>query len=93
VAVLPFVNTSGDAENEHFTDGLTDELIGALGSVQNLKVAARTSSFALKGKDLSVRAIGDTLGVANVLEGSVHRAGNRLRATVQLVSAADEKVL
>jgi TolB-like protein/Flp pilus assembly protein TadD/tRNA A-37 threonylcarbamoyl transferase component Bud32 len=93
VAVLPFVNTSGDTENEHFTDGLTDELIGALGSVQNLKVAARTSSFALKGKELSVRAIGDTLGVANVLEGSVHRAGDRLRATVQLVSAADGKVL
>jgi serine/threonine protein kinase/tetratricopeptide (TPR) repeat protein len=93
VAVLPFVNTSGDTENEHFTDGLTDELIGALGRVQNLKVAARTSSFALKGKELGIRAIGDTLGVANVLEGSVHRAGDRLRATVQLVSAADGKVL
>ena len=87
VAVLPMVNTSGDPENEHFSDGLTDELIGALGKVPELTVSGRTSVFALKGKGLSVRAIADTLRVANVLEGSVRRAGDRLKASVQLVNA------
>jgi len=89
VAVLPFDNTDRDAENEHFSEGLTDELIGALGKVRGLKVAARTSTFALKGKGLGVRAIGDTLGVAAVLEGSVRRSGNRLKVTVRLVDVAD----
>jgi len=89
VAVLPFANTDGNAENEHFSDGLTEELIGTLGKVQGLKVAARTSVFALKGKGLGVRALGDTLGVAALLEGSVRRSGNRLKVTVQLVSAKD----
>lgn len=87
VAVLPMVNTSGDPENEHFSDGLTDELIGALCKVPELTVSGRTSAFALKGKGLSVRAIADTLGVANVLEGSVRRAGDRLKVRVQLVNA------
>ena len=87
VAVLPMVNTSGDSENEHFSDGLTDELIGALGKVAELTVSGRTSVFALKGKGLSVRAISETLRVANVLEGSVRRAGDRLKASVQLVNA------
>ena len=88
VAVLPMVNTSGNPENEHFSDGLTDELIGALGKVPELTVSGRTSVFALKGKGLSVRAIADTLGVDSVLEGSVRRAGNRLKASVQLVNAS-----
>ena len=87
VAVLPLANTSGDAENEHFSDGLTDELIGVLSQVESLAVTGRTSSFALKGKGLSVRDVADTLRVANVLEGSVRRAGDRLKVRVQLVNA------
>src|SRR5687767_10528958 len=67
IAVLPFANTSGGAEDDAFSDGLTDELIGALSNVPNLKVAARTSTFALKGKGLSASTIGDTLGVTTVL--------------------------
>ncbi|MGI8498880.1 MAG: protein kinase domain-containing protein [Gemmatimonadaceae bacterium] len=89
IAVLPFANTSGDPENEHFSDGLTDELISALGRVEGLKVVARTSSFALKGKSLDVRTVGDTLGVGTVLEGSVRHAGSRLRISARLVNAAD----
>ena len=87
VAVLPLANTSGDAENEHFSDGLTDELIGALSQVESLAVTGRTSSFALKGKGLSVREVAGTLRVATVLEGSVRRAGDRLKVRVQLVNA------
>ena len=93
VAVLPFANISGDPANEPFADGLTDELIGALGRVAALKVAPRTSTFALKGRGLDVRTVADTLGVATALEGSVRRAGNRLRITVALVSAAENRVL
>ncbi len=93
VAVLPFVNTSGDPADEHFSDGLTDELIGALGKVAGLKVAGRTSTFALKGKALDIRGAARTLGVAAVLEGSVRRARGRLKVGAQLVSAADGTVL
>src|SRR5687767_5834444 len=93
VAVLPFVNTSGGAENAHFSDGLTDELISALGRVQGLRVAARTSVFALSGKGLGARAIADTLDVATVIEGSARRSGNRLKVTAQLVGASDGTVL
>jgi TolB-like protein/Tfp pilus assembly protein PilF len=93
VAVLPFANTSGDPGDEPFSDGLTDELIGALSQVSGLKVSPRTSAFALKGRGLGVRAVADTLGVATVLEGSVRRAGDRLRVTAQLVNAADDGVL
>ena len=85
VAVLPMVNTDGDAENEHFSDGLTDELIGALSQVAELSVSGRTSVFALKGKGLDVRAIANLLHVQHVLEGSVRRAGDRLKVRVQLV--------
>ena len=85
VAVLPMVNTDGDAANEHFSDGLTDELIGALSQVAELSVSGRTSVFALKGKGLDVRAIANMLHVNNVLEGSVRRAGDRLKVRVQLV--------
>lgn len=93
VAVLPFANTSGDPNDEPFSDGLTDELIGALGKVGSLKVAGRTSSFALKGRGLDIRAVGDTLHVATVLEGSVRRSGNRLKVTAQLADAHDASVI
>ena len=93
VAVLPFVNTSGDPADEPFSDGLTDELISALGKVQGIRVTGRTSAFALKGRGLDVRTIADTLGVGAVLEGSVRRVGDRLRVTAQLVNAGDNGVL
>jgi serine/threonine-protein kinase len=87
LAVLPFTNLSPDRNNEYFSDGMTEELITALGRVEGLRVAARNSAFALKGKALDVRAIGETLHVANVLEGSVRRAGDKLRVAAQLVDA------
>jgi adenylate cyclase len=93
IAVLPFVNTDGDPLDEHLSDGLTDELIGVLGKLEGLRVTARTSTFALKGKGLSVPAIADTLRVATVLEGTVRREGDRLKVTAQLVNAADGGVL
>lgn len=88
-AVLPFVNMSSDKENEHFSDGLTETLLHKLAQVSELKVAARTSSFAFKGKQSDIRAIGRELGVATVVEGSVQRAGDTLRITAQLVKTAD----
>jgi adenylate cyclase len=93
VAVLPFANTSGDQGDEHFSDGLTDELIVALGKVSGLRVTGRTSVFALKGKGLTTRAIADALNVTAVLEGSVRRANERIKVTAQLVRAADDTVL
>jgi TolB-like protein/Flp pilus assembly protein TadD len=89
VAVLPFVNMSADPDNEYFSDGLTETLLHLLAQVRDLKVAARTSSFAFKGKDTDIRAIAITLGVAHVLEGSVQRVGDRIRITAQLIRAAD----
>jgi eukaryotic-like serine/threonine-protein kinase len=89
VAVLPFVNMSADPENEFFSDGMTEELINALTRVEGLRVASRTSAFAYKGRDVDVREIGQRLNVTAVLEGSVRRAGNRLRVTAQLIDAAD----
>ena len=89
LAVLPFVNMSADPENEFFSDGMTEELINALTRVEGLRVASRTSAFAFKGRDLDVREIGQRLNVTAVLEGSVRRAGNRLRVTAQLINAAD----
>lgn len=88
VGVLPFVNMSPDPENAYFSDGLTEQIITALSHIEGLRVAARTSSFALRDGRLDVRAIGDTLGVAAVLEGSVRKDGNTLRITAQLVDAA-----
>jgi TolB-like protein/Flp pilus assembly protein TadD len=93
VVVLPFANTSGDPANEPFADGLTDELIGALGRAPGLRVTPRTSTFALKGRGLAMRTIADSLGVATALEGSVRRWGDRLRVTVSLVSVAENRVL
>jgi len=93
IAVLPFDNTSGDADDEPFTDGLTAELITALSRIPTLKVAARTSTFALKGKSLDVRTIADTLRVNTLLEGSVRRDRERLKVATQLVDARDNRVL
>src|SRR3984885_14141053 len=89
IAVLPFANMSRDADDEYFSDGLAEEVINALTQVAGLKVIARTSAFAFKGKNDDVRKIAETLGVTNVLEGSVRRAGTRLRVTAQLIHAAD----
>jgi serine/threonine protein kinase/Tfp pilus assembly protein PilF len=89
VAVLPFVNMSSDKENEYFSDGLAEELINALSKVEGLHVAARTSAFSFKGKSEDVRKIGEQLNVQTVLEGSVRKAGNRLRIAAQLVKVAD----
>jgi serine/threonine protein kinase/Flp pilus assembly protein TadD len=89
VAVLPFRNMSSDSENEYFSDGLAEELINALTKVEGLQVASRTSAFAFKGKNEDVRKIGEQLNVRTVLEGSVRKAGNRLRISAQLVSVAD----
>ena len=93
IAVLPFVNASSDAENEYLSDGLTDELINALARVEGIRVASRTSVFALKGKPQDVRAIGALLDVAYVLEGSVRRAGSQLRITAQLTSTENGGLL
>ena len=89
VAVLPFINMSGDKENEYFSDGLTETLLHMLAQLPDLRVAARTSSFAFKGKDTGIAEISETLGVAHVLEGSVQKSGNRVRITAQLVRAED----
>jgi len=89
IAVLPFVNMSADPEQEYFCDGLAEELINSLTKIKNIKVVARTSAFAFKGKTIDVREIGKRLNVEKVLEGSVRKSGNKLRITAQLVSVAD----
>jgi serine/threonine protein kinase/Tfp pilus assembly protein PilF len=89
IAVLPFVNMSSEKEQEYFSDGLTEELLSALAKIPDLKVAGRTSSFSFKGKNEDLRTIASKLGVAHLLEGSVRKAGNQLRITVQLVKAED----
>ena len=89
IAVLPFVDLSPAGDNEYFSDGLTEELLNSLAKVRALKVAGRTSSFAYKDRDVDLRVIGEELGVAHLLEGSVRKAGNRLRITAQLVKAED----
>ncbi|MGQ0703700.1 MAG: protein kinase domain-containing protein, partial [Gemmatimonadales bacterium] len=93
IAVLPFVNASPDPGNEYLSDGITDELINALAQVEGLRVASRTSVFALKGKPQDVRVIGMLLGAAWVLEGTVRRADDRLRITAQLTSTEDGRLL
>ena len=90
VAVLPFVNMSGNAENEYFSDGLTETLLHMLAQVPGLKVAARTSSFSFKEQpELTASEIANILNVAHILEGSVQRAGDRVRITAQLIRADD----
>ena len=89
IAVLPFVNMSSDAEQEYFSDGITEEILNALAKVKDLKVVGRTSSFEFKGKNKDLRLIGNTLGVAHILEGSVRKAGVQLRITAQLIKVED----
>jgi adenylate cyclase len=89
LAVLPFVNISADPENEYFSDGITEELLNALTRVEGLQVTSRTSAFAFKGKNHDIRDIAIQLNVDKVLEGSVRKAGNRVRITAQLINAAD----
>jgi TolB-like protein/Flp pilus assembly protein TadD len=89
VAVLPFVNMSGDPDNEYFSDGLSEELLNVLSKISELKVAARTSSFYFKGQTGDIADIARRLGVASVLEGSVRQSGVQVRITAQLINAAD----
>src|SRR5207244_430647 len=84
IAVLPFVNQSGHAEDEYFSDGMTDELASALMKVPGLRVAARSSAFIFKGKPADPKEVGGKLNVASVLEGTVRRAGSKLRVTAEL---------
>jgi TolB-like protein/Flp pilus assembly protein TadD len=89
IAVLPFVNMSSDPEQEYFSDGLSEELLNLLAQIPSLRVAARTSSFSFKGEKIDIPAVADKLKVANVLEGSVRKAGNQVRVTAQLIKAVD----
>jgi serine/threonine protein kinase/Tfp pilus assembly protein PilF len=89
IAVLPFVNMSGDKEQEYFSDGLAEEIINALTKIPSLKVAGRTSSFYFRDKDVEFAEIGKKLNVEHILEGSVRKSGNRLRVTAQLIKVAD----
>jgi serine/threonine-protein kinase len=89
IAVLPLTNVGGDARNEYFSDGMTDELATALGKIPGLRVASRTSSYAFKGKNVDVGQIGQALKVGTVLEGTVRRDGDRLRVSVQLTKVSD----
>ena len=88
IAVLPFTNMSGDPEQEYFSDGISEDIITDLSKIAGLTVIARNSSFTFKGGSVDVRAVGRDLGVRSVLEGSIRRAGNRVRITAQLVDAA-----
>ena len=89
IAVLPFANLSGDKENEYFSDGLAEEILNALTRVPHLKVTARTSSFAFRGREQDIRKIAETLDVRTILEGSVRRAGTRIRVAAQLIDASN----
>ncbi len=89
VAVLPFVNMSRDEDNDYFSDGLTETLLHMLAQIPGLQVAARTSSFAFKGKNMDIREIADALQVAHILEGSVQQSGSQIRITAQLIRASD----
>ncbi len=89
IAVLPFVNMSSDEEQEYFSDGISEEILNSLAKVGELKVAGRTSSFAFKGQNQDLRKIGETLGVQNILEGSVRKSGNKVRITAQLIKVDD----
>jgi TolB-like protein len=93
IAVLPFVNMSGDKDNEYFSDGISEELLNVLVRVDGLGVASRTSSFGYKGSTLGTKAIANALKVNHVLEGSVRKAGNQVRITAQLIDAVDDRHL
>jgi TolB-like protein len=89
VAVLPFVNMTSEKENDYFADGLSEEILNSLARIDGMQVVGRTSSFQFKGKTDDLRAIGQKLGAATVLEGSVRRGGERARITAQLIRASD----
>jgi serine/threonine-protein kinase len=89
IAVLPFANLSADPDNEYFSDGLAEELIHALAQLENLHIPSRTSSFQFKGQTPDIREVGERLGVDKLLEGSVRKAGDRVRVTAQLINVAD----
>ncbi|MHA6289580.1 tetratricopeptide repeat protein [Maricaulis sp. CAU 1757] len=89
IAVLPFADYSPDGDQQYFADGIAEELLNALAQFPDLKVAARTSAFAFRGEEVDLTEVGRALGVAHVLEGSVRRAGDRLRITAQLIRAED----
>lgn len=93
IAVLPFLNMSGDAENEYFSDGIAEEILNLLVKLPQLRVASRTSSFVFKGEQVDMKAVGNKLGVGTVLEGSVRRAGDRVRITAQLIEVATDSHL
>jgi serine/threonine-protein kinase len=93
IAVLPFANTGGDPQDEYFSDGMTDELARALSKIPHIQVASRTSSYAFKGKSVTAQDIGKALHVGGVVEGTVRRAGNRLRVTAQLTNASTGLVM
>jgi TolB-like protein len=93
VAVLPFTNMSPDPENEYFADGISEEILNVLAAIDGLKVASRTSAFSFKGTNTPIPQIARQLGVAHVLEGSVRRAGNRVRITAQLIDARNDQHL
>lgn len=93
IAVLPFVNTSGDEENDYFADGLSEELLNVLTRIRGLRVASRTSAFYFKGKDVDLATIARQLNVATMLEGSVRKAGRRVRITADLIHAATDSRL
>ena len=93
IAVLPLVNTSGDPSNDYFSDGLSEELIAVLAKIPDLKIIGRSSSFLFKGKSDGSRAIGEKLGVTNLLEGSVRKQGDRVRIVAELINAADGRTL
>ena len=90
IAVLPFVNMSSDAEQEYFSDGLSEELLNLLAKIPDLHVASRTSAFSFKGKDIQISEIGKELGVAHVLEGSVRKSGAKIRITAQLIQVDND---
>jgi adenylate cyclase len=93
IAVLPFVNMSGDPENEYFSDGISEEILNLLTKLPMLRVSSRTSSFAFKGKKVHMPAVAQRLGVGTVLEGSVRRAGDRVRITAQLIDTKSDSHL
>jgi TolB-like protein/Tfp pilus assembly protein PilF len=93
VAVLPFLNLSGDPKEKYFSDGMTEEITSALAQVKGLRVIGRTSAFAFEGKNENLRVIGQTLGATHLIEGSVRKEGNQLRITVQLIKADDDSHL
>src|SRR5262249_6573399 len=93
IAVIPFVNMSRDEENEYFADGLAEELLNVLSKIRGLRVASRTSAFYFKGKDVDIPTVAQKLNVATVLEGSVRKAGNRVRITAQLIEVTTDSHL